>query len=98
MMLVDDLVLKLVTVRSRKNASHHTALWVSTRSPAPQPAELIALAEESHEADSLEEIEGDLPEGHAGVLEAESEAEAMWTSGRAGNAAAGSRTHGSSRK
>ncbi len=40
--------------------------------PGPQPAELMALAEESHEADSLEEIEGDLPEGHAGVLEAES--------------------------
>jgi transcriptional regulator with XRE-family HTH domain len=45
--------------------------------PSPQRAELIALAEESHEADPLEEIEGDLPEGHTRVLEAESEAEAM---------------------
>jgi transcriptional regulator with XRE-family HTH domain len=40
-------------------------------------AELIALAEESREADPLEDIEGDLPEGHAQILQAESEAEAM---------------------
>lgn len=40
-------------------------------------AELIALAQESRQADSLEEIEGDLPEGYAQILQAESEAEAM---------------------
>lgn len=43
----------------------------------PHRAELIALAEESREADPLEELEGDLPEGHAQILQAESEAEAM---------------------
>jgi transcriptional regulator with XRE-family HTH domain len=40
-------------------------------------AELIALAEESREADRLEELEGGLPEGHTQILQAESEAEAM---------------------
>jgi transcriptional regulator with XRE-family HTH domain len=43
----------------------------------PHRAELIALAEESREADLLEELEGDLPEGHAQILQAESEAQAM---------------------
>jgi transcriptional regulator with XRE-family HTH domain len=41
-------------------------------------SELIALAEESRQTDLLEEIEGDLPEGHARFLQAEQEAEAMW--------------------
>lgn len=40
--------------------------------------ELIALAEESRQTNLLEEIEGDLPEGHARFLAAEQEAEAMW--------------------
>ena len=43
----------------------------------PHRAELTALAQESRQADSLEEIEGDLPEGYAQILQAESEAEAM---------------------
>jgi transcriptional regulator with XRE-family HTH domain len=41
--------------------------------------ELIALAEESRQTDLLDELEGDLPEGHAGFLAAEQEAEAMWS-------------------
>jgi transcriptional regulator with XRE-family HTH domain len=45
--------------------------------PGPHRAELIALAEESREADTLVELEGDLPEGHAQILQAESEAQAM---------------------
>jgi transcriptional regulator with XRE-family HTH domain len=45
----------------------------------PRRAELTALAEESREADPLEELEGDLPEGHARIVAAEQEAEAMWT-------------------
>jgi transcriptional regulator with XRE-family HTH domain len=44
----------------------------------PHRSELIALAEESHQADLLEEFEGDLPEGHRRFLEAEQEAKAMW--------------------
>ena len=44
----------------------------------PHRSELIALAEESRQADLLEEFEGDLPEGHAQFLQAEQEAEAMW--------------------
>jgi transcriptional regulator with XRE-family HTH domain len=42
-----------------------------------QRAELVALARESREADSLVEFE-DVPEGLTKVLEAESEAESMW--------------------
>ncbi len=45
----------------------------------PRRSELIALAEESRQADLLEEFEGELPKGHARVLEAEQEAEAMWS-------------------
>jgi transcriptional regulator with XRE-family HTH domain len=41
-------------------------------------SELIALAEESRQADLLEEFEGDLPTGHARFLDAEREAKAMW--------------------
>ena len=44
----------------------------------PHRLELVALAEESRQADLLEEFEGDLPEGHARFLAAEQEAEAMW--------------------
>ena len=44
----------------------------------PHRSELIALAEESRQTDLLEEMEGDLPEGHARFLAAEQEAEAMW--------------------
>jgi transcriptional regulator with XRE-family HTH domain len=44
----------------------------------PHRSELIALAEESRQADLLEEFEGGLPEGHAQFLRAEQEAEAMW--------------------
>jgi transcriptional regulator with XRE-family HTH domain len=40
-------------------------------------AELVALAEESHEADPLVEFE-DVPEGLAKVLAAQAEAESMW--------------------
>lgn len=40
--------------------------------------ELVALAEESRSSDSLDELEGDLPEGHSKILEAESEAEMLW--------------------
>jgi transcriptional regulator with XRE-family HTH domain len=46
--------------------------------PSPDRADLIALGEESREADLLSELGGDLPEGHAQVLQAESEAEAIW--------------------
>jgi transcriptional regulator with XRE-family HTH domain len=45
----------------------------------PQRAELVALAEESRETGPLEELAGDLSEGHADFLRAESEAEAMLT-------------------
>jgi transcriptional regulator with XRE-family HTH domain len=45
----------------------------------PHRAELVALAEESRETGPLEELAGELPEGHAEFLRAESEAEAMWT-------------------
>jgi transcriptional regulator with XRE-family HTH domain len=41
-------------------------------------SELTALAEESRQADPLEEFEGELPEGHFRFLAAEQEAEAMW--------------------
>lgn len=44
----------------------------------PHRLELVALAEESRQADLLEEFEGDLPEGHARFLAAEQEADAMW--------------------
>ena len=44
----------------------------------PRRSELIALAEESRQADLLEEFEGELPEGHARFLAAEQEAKAMW--------------------
>lgn len=40
-------------------------------------AELMALAQEPREADSLVEFEG-VPPGHAKILEAESEAESIW--------------------
>ncbi len=46
--------------------------------PGPHRAELVALAEESRETGPLEEIEGDLPEGHTQILQAESEAQAIW--------------------
>jgi transcriptional regulator with XRE-family HTH domain len=42
-------------------------------------AELIALAEESRETGPVEELEGELPEGHTEILRLESEAEAMST-------------------
>ncbi len=42
-----------------------------------QRDELIALAQESREADVLEALE-DVPEAHVQILEAESEAESMW--------------------
>jgi hypothetical protein len=45
----------------------------------PQRAELVALAEESRETGPVEELEAELPRGHAEFLRAESEAEAMWT-------------------
>jgi transcriptional regulator with XRE-family HTH domain len=41
----------------------------------PHRAELVALAEESRDADPLD---GTLPEGHARIVAAEREAEAMW--------------------
>jgi transcriptional regulator with XRE-family HTH domain len=41
-------------------------------------SELIALAEESRQADLFEEFEGELSEGHARFLAAEQEAETMW--------------------
>jgi transcriptional regulator with XRE-family HTH domain len=41
-------------------------------------SELVALAEESRQADLFEEFEGELSEGHARFLRAEQEAEAMW--------------------
>lgn len=44
----------------------------------PHRAELVALAAESRLADPLEELEGDLPEGYARILQAESEAQALW--------------------
>jgi transcriptional regulator with XRE-family HTH domain len=44
----------------------------------PDRSALVALAEESREPDALAELEGDVPEGHREILEAESEAEAIW--------------------
>jgi transcriptional regulator with XRE-family HTH domain len=44
---------------------------------ASHHAELVALAQESREADLLEALE-DVPEAHVQILEAESEAESMW--------------------
>jgi transcriptional regulator with XRE-family HTH domain len=41
-------------------------------------SELIALAEESRQADPLGELERDLPKGHARIVAAEREAEAIW--------------------
>jgi transcriptional regulator with XRE-family HTH domain len=41
-------------------------------------AELVALAEESRETGPVEELGGYLPEGHAEILRAESEALAIW--------------------
>jgi len=45
----------------------------------PHRAELLALAEESRESGPIEQLRGDLPEGHTDFLRAESEAQAMWT-------------------
>lgn len=45
----------------------------------PHRAELKALAEESRQADPLEALEGDLPEGYARIVEAEWEAETIQT-------------------
>ena len=45
----------------------------------PRRSELIALAEESRGADPLEELERDLPTGHARIVAAEWEAETIWT-------------------
>jgi transcriptional regulator with XRE-family HTH domain len=42
-----------------------------------QRGELVALAEESRETSPLKELSGDVPEGHAEILRAESEAQAM---------------------
>jgi transcriptional regulator with XRE-family HTH domain len=47
--------------------------------PGPQRAELGALAEESRETGPVEELGGDLPEGHTEILRLESEAQAMST-------------------
>ena len=47
--------------------------------PESHRFELIALAEESRQTDLLDEFERDLPEGHAGFLAAEQEAQAMWS-------------------
>lgn len=44
----------------------------------PHRSELTALAEESRQTNLLEEIERDLPDGHARFLAIEQEAEAMW--------------------
>jgi transcriptional regulator with XRE-family HTH domain len=41
-------------------------------------AALVALAEESRETDALAELGSDVSEGHREILEAESEAEALW--------------------
>ena len=49
------------------------------RVPVSHRAELIALAEESHETSPVEELRAELPEGHAEILRAESEAEEMST-------------------
>jgi transcriptional regulator with XRE-family HTH domain len=46
--------------------------------PEPHRADLIALAEESRGSDSLDELEGDVPEGHSRILELEREAEMLW--------------------
>jgi transcriptional regulator with XRE-family HTH domain len=45
----------------------------------PHRIELVALAEESRETGLVEEVGGYVPEGHAEILRAESEAQAMWT-------------------
>jgi transcriptional regulator with XRE-family HTH domain len=45
----------------------------------PDRTELEALAQESRQTDPLEELEGDVPEGYARIVRAESEAEAMQT-------------------
>jgi transcriptional regulator with XRE-family HTH domain len=47
--------------------------------PASLRASLVALGHESHEAGPLEELEGDVPEGHARILELEAEARDIWT-------------------
>ncbi|MGH3403989.1 MAG: DUF5753 domain-containing protein [Streptosporangiaceae bacterium] len=43
-----------------------------------QRDELVALAQESHEASPLEELEGDVPPAHLKIMDAESEAETAW--------------------
>src|ERR1700716_1686630 len=43
----------------------------------PHRAELVALAEESRETGPLEELGGDVPEGHAEILRAEPEPRAL---------------------
>lgn len=43
-----------------------------------QRAELIALAEESRETNPIDEVGVDLPEGHAQIMQYESEAQVMW--------------------
>jgi len=45
----------------------------------PHRAELVALAEESRETGPLVKLDGYLPEGHAGFLQLESEAQTMLT-------------------
>jgi transcriptional regulator with XRE-family HTH domain len=45
----------------------------------PHRAELLALAEESRETTLIEELGGDLPEGHTEILRLEAEAQAMST-------------------
>src|SRR5215472_11511722 len=49
------------------------------RVSSPHRAELVALAEESRETGPVEELGGDLPEGHSEILRLESEAQAMST-------------------
>jgi transcriptional regulator with XRE-family HTH domain len=46
--------------------------------PGSDRAALVALAEESRETDALAELEGDVPEAHTQIIQAESEAEAVW--------------------
>jgi transcriptional regulator with XRE-family HTH domain len=45
----------------------------------PDRSDLRALAEESRQTDPLEELEGGVPKGHARIIDAEREAEAMQT-------------------
>ncbi|MGH3164031.1 MAG: helix-turn-helix domain-containing protein, partial [Streptosporangiaceae bacterium] len=45
---------------------------------SPRRAELVALAQESREAGLLEVLEGEVPAGHFGIVDAESEAETVW--------------------